>query len=116
MGRDDLEITMLSAGAVLATLDPFVRSDDLVGCCGASGWRLPLLPRSQGLRVAEKGKPSYAMPWLFVNLVMTRALRSAEWPARLPGFFDLSPEPISVLLHDLGARFVGRAHPLRFAA
>ena len=45
-----------------------------------------------------------------------RALRSTDWPVRLPGFFDLSPGPGAEILRDLGARFVGRALPLRFAA
>ncbi|WP_198672332.1 DUF1403 family protein, partial [Pseudogemmobacter bohemicus] len=36
--------------------------------------------------------------------------------ARLAEFFDLPPEPAGGLLRDLGARFVGRAPPLRFAA
>lgn len=45
-----------------------------------------------------------------------RALRSADWPRRLPGFFDLPTEPLTELLRDLGSRFVGRTPPLLFAA
>ncbi|MCL4069193.1 hypothetical protein M3484_21785 [Pseudomonas sp. GX19020] len=45
-----------------------------------------------------------------------RALRSSDWPARLPAFFDLAPEPSAEILGDLGTRFVGRTPPLRSAA
>lgn len=45
-----------------------------------------------------------------------RALRSSDWPGRLPGFFDLPPGPLAGPLRDLGARLVGRALPPRFAA
>jgi len=45
-----------------------------------------------------------------------RAVRSVDWPARLSGFFDLPPEPGAEILRNLGARFVGRTPPLRFAA
>ncbi|WP_124088810.1 DUF1403 family protein [Pseudogemmobacter humi] len=45
-----------------------------------------------------------------------RALRSVDWPLRLPGLFDLAPEPSAEILRDRGARFVGRTPPLRQAA
>lgn len=133
VGRDDPEISMLSAGAALATLDPFVRSDDLVGMLWRKRLALTAAAAISGFEGRREGEaelrdalalckagddpgPAGRMLIGWRALGEARALRSAEWPARLPGFFDLSSEPVSVLLHDLGARFVGRAHPLRFAA
>ena len=132
-GRDDLETAMFSAGATLAVLDPIARSEDPVGIL----WRKRLALSSaaavsqlegrregeaqlrDALALCKAGDdpgPAGRMLIGWRALGEARALRSADWPARLPGFFDLPPEPISELLRDLGARFVGRTPPLRFAA
>ena len=56
----------------------------------------------------------YRGPYVLIRKSINRAwqLSSAiRW-----GFFDLPPEPSAEILRDLGARFVGRKPPLRFAA
>ncbi len=132
-GRDDLETAMFSAGAALAVLDPIARSDLPVGIL----WRKRLALSSavavsqlEGRREGEAQLrdafalrrpgddpgPAGRMLIGWRALGEARALRSADWPVRLPGFFDLPPDPIAELLRDLGARFVGRIPPLRFAA
>ncbi|WP_306681744.1 DUF1403 family protein [Pseudogemmobacter lacusdianii] len=132
-GRDDHETAMFSAGAVLAVLDPIARSEDPVGIL----WRKRLALSSavavsqlEGRREGEAQLrdnfalrkpgddpgPAGRMLIGWRALGEARALRSAEWPASLPGFFDLPPEPSAEILRDLGARFVGRSSPLRFAA
>ena len=124
---------MFSAGAALAVLDAMVRSDGPVGLlwrkrlalsCAAALFQLE--GRREGeaqLRDAfalrkpgDDPGPAGRMLIGWRALGETRALRSVDWPARLPGFFDLPPEPVSEILRDLGARFVGRTPPLRFAA
>ena len=133
VGRDDIETVMFSAGAALAVLNPIARSEDPVGIL----WRKRLalsaavaISQLEGRREGEAQLrdtialrrpgddpgPAGRMLMGWRALSETRALRSADWPARLPGFFDLPPEPISERLRDLGARFVGRTPPLRFAA
>ncbi len=132
-GHDDVENAMFSAGAALAVLDPIARSEDPVGVL----WRKRLalsaaaaVSSLEGRREAEAQlRDAFAMrkpgddPGPAGRMLIgwralgeARALRSAEWPARLPGFFDLPPEPSAEILRDLGARFVGRKPPLRFAA
>lgn len=132
-GRDDLETAMFSAGAALAVLDPVARSNDPVGIL----WRKRLalaaavaISQLEGRREGEAQLrdafalrrpgddpgPAGRMLIGWRALGESRALRSAEWPARLPGFFDLPPEPSAEILRDFGARFVGRTSPLRFAA
>lgn len=132
-GRDDVETAMFSAGSSLAVLDPIVRSEDPVGIL----WRKRLalscavaVSQLEGRREGEAQLrdafalrrpgddpgPAGRMLIGWRALGEARALRSAEWPARLPGFFGLPPEPIAGILQDIGTRFVGRTPPLRFAA
>lgn len=132
-GREDVETALFSAGAALAALDPIVRSDDPVG----SLWRKRLAlsaaaavstweGRREGAaqlrdavalcRPGDDPGPAGRMLLGWRALGEARALRSADWPQRLPGSFDLPPEPLAALLRDLGAGFVGRGLPLRFAA
>lgn len=124
---------MFSAGATLAVLDPIARSEDPVGVL----WRKRLALSSaaavsqlEGRREGEAQLrdafalrkpgddpgPAGRMLIGWRALGEARALRSAEWPARLPGFLDLPPGPSAEILRDVGMRFVGRAPPLRFAA
>lgn len=131
--RDDVETAMFSAGAVLAVLDPIARSGDPVGIlwrkrlalsCAAAVSQLE--GRREGeaqlrdafalCRPGDDPGPAGRMLIGWRALGEVRALRSAEWPARLPGFFDLASEPSAEVFRDLGARFVGRIPPLRFAA
>lgn len=114
-------------------LDPIARSEDPVGIL----WRKRLALSSAAVISQLEGRregeaqlrdafalrkpgddpgPAGRMLIGWRALGEARALRSAEWPARLPGFFDLPPEPSAEILRDLGACFVGRAPPLRFAA
>ena len=132
-GQDDVETAMFSAGAALAVLDPIARSDDPAGILWRK--RLALLgaaavSRLEGRRESEAQLrdafalrrpgddpgPAGRMLIGWRALGEARALRSADWPDRLPGFFDLPPGPGAEILRDLGARFVGRALPFRFAA
>lgn len=132
-GRDDVETSMFSAGAALAVLDQIVRSEDPVGILWRKRLALSAALSVAGLEGRREGEaqlrdaialrrpgddpgPVGRMLIGWRALSETRALRSADWPARLPDFFDLPPEPISERLRDLGARFVGRTPPLRFAA
>ena len=133
VGRDDIETAMFSVGAALAVLDPIARSEDLVGIL----WRKRLalaaavvVSQLEGRRDGEAQLrdtfalrkpgddpgPAGRMLIGWRALGEARALRTADWPARLPGFFDLPPGPSAEILRDLGARFVGRTPPLRFAA
>ncbi|WP_230383210.1 DUF1403 family protein [Paracoccus shanxieyensis] len=123
---------MFSAGAALAVLDPIARSEDPVGTL----WRKRLalssaaaISQLEGRREGEAQLrdafalrkpgddpgPAGRMLIGWRALGETRALRSVDWAARLPGFFDLPPEPIGAILRDHSARFVGRTPPLRFA-
>ena len=132
-GRDDLETAMFFAGAALAVLDPIARSEDPLGIL----WRKRLalaaavaVSQLEGRREGEAQLrdvfalrrpgddpgPGGRVLIGWRALGEARALRSTDWPVRLPGFFDLSPGPGAEILRDLGARFVGRALPLRFAA
>ena len=132
-GRDDVETAVFSAGAALAALDPVARSEDPVGLL----WRKRLalvasaaVSRLEGRREGEAQLrdafalrrpgddpgPAGRMLIGWRALGEARALRSADWPARLPGFFDLPPGPSAEILRDLGARFIGRTPPLQFAA
>lgn len=132
-GRDDVETVMFSAGVALAVLDPIARSDDPVGIL----WRKRLalssaaaISQLEGRREGEAQlRDAFALrkagddPGPGGRLLIgwralgeARALRSTDWPVRLPGFFDLPPELSAEVLRDLGARFVGRSPPLRFAA
>ena len=114
-------------------LDPIARSDDPAGILWRK--RLALLgaaavSRLEGRRESEAQLrdafalrrpgddpgPAGRMLIGWRALGEARALRSADWPDRLPGFFDLPPGPGAEILRDLGARFVGRALPFRFAA
>ncbi|NPD15128.1 DUF1403 family protein [Xinfangfangia sp. D13-10-4-6] len=132
-GRDDIETVMFCAGAALAALDPIARSEDPVGILWRKRLALSAAAAVSGLEGRREGEaqlrdafalrkpgddpgPAGRILIGWRALCEARALRSADWPARLPGFFDLPPEPASELLRDLGARFVGRTPPLRFAA
>lgn len=124
---------MFSAGATLAVLDSIARSEDPVGVL----WRKRLALSSavavsqlegrregeaqlrDALALCKPGDdpgPAGRMLLGWRALGEARALRSAEWPGRLPGFFDLPSGPSAEVLRELGARFVGRTQPLRFAA
>lgn len=132
-GRQDLETALFSAGAALAALDPLARSDDPVGTL----WRRRLalsvavaVAALEGRREAEgqlrdalalcrpgdDPGPGGRLLIAWRHLGEARALRSTDWPARLPGLFDLPPQPLADLLRDLAARFAGRTPPLRFGA
>lgn len=132
-GRDDVETAMFSAGATLAALDLMARSEDPVGILWRKRLALSGAASVSGLEGRREGEtrlrdafalrkpsddpgPAGRMLIGWRALGEARALRSAEWSARLPGFFDLAPEPSAEVLRDLGTRFVGRTPPLRFAA
>lgn len=133
VGCDDVETAMFSSGAALAALDPIARSGDPVGIL----WRKRLalsgavaVSQFEGRREGEAQLrdafalrrpgddpgPAGRMLVGWRALGEARALRSADWPTRLPMFFDLPPAPLAEVLRDLGTRFVGRTPPLRFAA
>ena len=133
VGRDDIETVMFSAGAALAVLDPIARSEDPVGIlwrkrlallsavavCQFEGRREGEAQLRDAFALRKPGDDPGPAGWMLLGwraLGEARALRSVDWPARLPGFFDLPPKPISGILRELGARFVGRTPPLRFAA
>lgn len=122
-GRDDVETAMFSAGAALAALDPIARAEDPVGIL----WRRRLalsaaaaVSRLEGRREGEAqlrdafalrkpgddAGPAGRMLIGWRALGEARALRSADWPALLPGLFDLPSEPGAEILRDLGAREV----------
>ncbi|VDC33802.1 DUF1403 family protein [Pseudogemmobacter humi] len=124
---------MFSTGAALAALDPMARSEDPVGilwrkrlALAAAAAVSQLEGRREGevqlrdtfalRKPADDPGPAGRMLIGWRALGEARALRAVDWPARLPGFFDLPPEPGAEILRDLGARFVGRTPPLRFAA
>ncbi|MFC3058499.1 DUF1403 family protein [Paenirhodobacter populi] len=132
-GRDDVETVMFFVGAAIAVLDPIARSEDPVGIL----WRKRLALSSaaavsqlEGRREGEAQLrdafalrrpgddpgPAGRMLIGWRALGEARALRSVDWPVRLPGFFDLPPDASAEVLRDLGARFVGRTPPLRLAA
>ncbi len=121
---------MFSAGVAL---DPIARSEDPVGILWRERLALAAAAVVSRLEGRREGKaqlrnafalykpgddpgPAGRMLIGWRALGEARALRSADWPARPPGFFDLPPEPASEILRDLGARFIGRTPPLRFAA
>jgi hypothetical protein len=129
----DIETAVFSAGAALAFLDPAVRSEDPVGvlwrkrlALGAAAAVSRLEGRPEGeaqlrdavafLRPGDDPGPAGRMLIGWRALGEARAVRAAEWPARLPGAFDLPQEPLAPLLRHLGARFAGPGLPLRFAA
>lgn len=131
-GRDDVETAIFSAGAAFAVLDPIARSEDPVGILWRKRLALSSAAAVSGLEGRREGEaqlrdalalrkpgddpgPAGRMLLGWRALGKARALRSADWPVRLPGFFDLPPEPSAKVLSDLGARFVGRSPPLRFA-
>lgn len=132
-GRDDLETALFSAGAALAVLDPLARSDDPVttlwrkrlaltaaaAVANLEGRRESAAQLRDAIALRHPGDdpgPAGRMLLGWRALGEARALRSADWPQRLPGFFDLPPAPLTDLLRDLGAGFIGRILPLRFAA
>lgn len=129
---EDAETALFSAGAALALLDPVVRSDNPVGIL----WRKRSALHAATAVAAFEGRregegqlrdafalcrpgddpgPAGRLLIAWRALGEARALRSADWPGRLPGMFDL-PGSAAELLRDLGGRFVGRGLPLRFAA
>ncbi len=133
VGRDDIETVMFSAGAALAALDPIARSEDPVGILWRKRLALSAAAAVSQLEGRREGEaqlrdafvlrrpgddpgPAGRMLIGWRGLGEARALRSTEWPRRLPGLFDLPPGPVAELLRDFGARFVGRTPPLRFAA
>ncbi|MCL4068929.1 DUF1403 family protein [Pseudomonas sp. GX19020] len=124
---------MFSAGAALAALDLIARFDDPVGILWRKRLALSAAAAVSQLEGRREGEaqlrdafalrrsgddpgPAGRMLLGWRALGEARALRSPDWPARLPGFFDLPLEPGAEILRDLGARFVGRTPPLRFAA
>lgn len=133
VSRDDIEAAMFSAGAALAALDVAARSDDPVGGLWRKRLALEAATAVSGFEGRREGEaqlrdafalrragddpgPAGRMLLGWRALGEARALRSAEWPVRLPGFFDLSPVLVAGGLQDAGARFIGRTPPLRFAA
>ena len=132
-GAETSEDAVISVGAALAVLDPVARADDPAG----SLWRQRLaLQAATAVSTLEGRRESAAQlrdalaltrpgddlgpagrmlaGWRFLG--EARALRAADWPTRLPAAFDLPAAPLRDLLGDLGARFVGRSLPPRFAA
>lgn len=124
---------MFSAGAALAVLDPLARSDDPVTTLWRKRLALTAAAAVSHLEGRREGEaqlrdafalrrpgddpgPAGRLLTGWRALGAARAASPADWPARLPDFFDLPAEPVSRLLHDLGARLVGRTPPLRFAA
>ncbi|AWD23650.1 DUF1403 family protein [Fuscovulum blasticum] len=136
-GREDVETAVFSAGAALAVLDPAARCEDPVGtlwrkrlALGAAAAVARLEGRREGeaqlrdavalRRAGEDLGPAGRLLMGWQALGEARALRSVEWPARLPGFFDLPTAgrgggPGAELLRNIGARLAGRSPPLRFA-
>lgn len=131
--REDTEVTPFSAGAALAVLDPLARSADPVGTlwrkrlalsaatavCALEGRREGAAQLRDAFALYRPGDdpgPAGRMLAGWRALGEARALRTTEWPARLPGFFDLPSGPPAALLRDLGARFIGRTPPLHHAA
>ena len=132
LGREDGEAAMFSAGAALALLDPLARTADPVDTL----WRRRLalaaaaVSRLEGrregaaqlrdalalCRPGDDPGPAGRLLTGWRALGEARALRSTDWPVRLPGFFDLPSEPGAEILRDLGARLTGRSPPLHFAA
>ncbi len=133
-GREYVETAVFSAGSALAVLDPAARCEDPVGtlwrkrlALGAAAAVARLEGRREGeaqlrdavalRRAGEDPGPAGRLLIGWQALGEARALRSAEWPARLPGFFDLpTAGPGPELLRNIGARLAGRSPPLRFAA
>ena len=132
-GRDDVESSVFSCAAALAALDPAARTQDPVGAL----WRQRLALSAAAAIAALEGRPdreaqlrdavAFRRPgddpgpagrmligWRALGEPKT--LRPADWPRKLPAFFDLLPEPAASLLRDLGGRLAGRTMPLRFAA
>ena len=133
VSRDDVETVMFYPGAALAILDSIAWSEDPVGTlwrkrlalsaavaiCQLEGRREGEAQLRDAFALRKPGDdpgPAGRMLIGWRSLGEARALRSVDWPARLPGFFDLPPEPGTAILCDLGARFVGRTPPLRFAS
>lgn len=133
VAREDAESVLFSLGAALAALDPLARSKDPVGqlwrrrlALGAALAVATLEGRPESLaqlrdacaltRPGDDPGPAGRMLAGWRALGETRALRTLDWPRRLPGFFDLPAGPLAALLGDLGARLVGRTLPPRFAA
>lgn len=120
-------------GAALAVLDPLARSEHPVGQL----WRRRLALTAASAVSALEGRPEGAAQ-LRDSFALTRpgddpgpagrmlagwralgearALRSSDWPGRLPGFFELTAGPLAEPLRDLGVRLVGRNLPPSFAA
>lgn len=132
-GREDTETVLFSAGAALALLDPLVRSEDPVGtlwrkrlALAAAATVSTLEGRREGeaqlrdaitlRRPGDDPGPAGRMLAGWRYLGEARALRSTDWSARLPGFFDLPTGPVAEFLSEIAARVVGRRLPLRFAA
>lgn len=132
-GADELHAAVFSAGAALAALDAAARTTDPV----ATLWRKRLalaattaVAKLEGRREGEgqlrdafalraPGEdpgPAGRMLAGWRALGEAKALRAADWPVRLPAFFDLPPDPPATILRDLAARLPGRALPLRYAA
>lgn len=132
-GRDDVESSVFSCAAALAALDPAARTQDPVDAL----WRQRLALSAAAAIAALEGRPdreaqlrdavAFRRPgddpgpagrmligWRALGEPKT--LRPADWPRKLPAFFDLPPEPAAAPLRDLGGRLAGRTMPLRFAA
>lgn len=124
---------MFSAGAALAVLDPLARSDDPVTTLWRKRLALTAAAAVSHLEGRREGEaqlrdafalrrpgddpgPAGRLLTGWRALGAARAASPADWPARLPDFFDLPAEPVSRLLRDLGTRLVGRTPPLRFSA
>ncbi len=133
-GADALETALFSAGAALALLDPLARSDAAVtqlwrrrlaleaaaAVCRREGVREDAARLRDLIALAGSGAdpgPAGRRYLAWRALGEGRALRAADWPARLPALFDLPADPaLTEVLADLSARLPGRAAPLRLAA
>lgn len=132
-GQNDPENAVFFAGSALALLNRATLSDDPVG----SLWRQRLALSAAVAVSALEGRnagetqlrdalalcrpgddpgPAGRLLLGWRLLGEARALRSTDWPLRLPAAFDLPPGPAADLLRDLGGRLSGHQLPLRFAA
>ncbi|MFT3690346.1 DUF1403 family protein [Paenirhodobacter sp.] len=129
VARDDAETALFAAGAALAVLDPAARSEHPAGMVWRRRLALMAAVATSALDGRRAGEAQLRDHWALrrpgddpgpdgrmLEGWRLLGLRPADWPSRLPGCFDLPPEPVADLLRGLGARLAGRALPLRTAA
>lgn len=134
VGQETLEDAAFLAGSALAALDPLARGEDPVGQL----WRRRLALQAAATVVAFEGRrgdaaqirdhwalrrpgddpgPAGRLLAAWRYLGEARALRTQDWPERLPAQFDLAAEDASqTAIREIGLRFPGRNLPVRHAA